>query len=290
MKRILVAALAVTAILATGGTVNAGPGNIRWTVHNMGKTTPWGGGSSRHWYSTDVDEVCIFCHTPHNAKPAVPLWNKVNPTQTFKMYTSSPTLSTEAKRDRQPGPESLLCLSCHDGRTAINVLHNSSVGFDSGDGSGDKRVPMYGFPTGTDPNNPNPQALALGSLPTFGTSYRVNLGKTGDTGAAVYDGSNLMDDHPISFSYTKAQTEKTSQLNGLATVNAKSGGKIRFFGSDNRLECSSCHDPHVDYGYDFDGLDTNTYANHTPQGDHALRPFLVMSNDNSAMCFACHNK
>ncbi|AJE02472.1 cytochrome c3 family protein [Geobacter pickeringii] len=280
MKKFLLAALAVTAVLATAGNGNANPGNISWTVHNMSKSAPWANASLRHWYSSEVDQVCVFCHTPHNAKPSVPLWNKVNPTQTFRMYTSSPTLSPTAKAVTAPGPESLLCLSCHDGRTAINVLHNSTVGVDSGDGSGDKRVKIAGFPL-TDPSNPNAQALAMGSLPTFGTPYRANLGKTDSD---TYAGYNLMDDHPISFSYTASYGQKGAQyLNDINTVKAQG---FRFYGPNrDRMECSTCHDPHADYGLDFDGNPTGS-----PTGNTKLRPFLVRDNVGSAMCFTCHNK
>ncbi|WP_298440148.1 cytochrome C [Geobacter sp.] len=279
MKRILVGALAAVAIMAAAGKGNAGPGNIRWTVHNLAKTAPWANASNRHFFSSEVDEVCIFCHTPHNAKPAVPLWNKANPTQAFRMYTSSSTLSAEAKRDRQPGPESLLCLSCHDGRTAINVLHNSDIGVDTGDGTGDKRIKFSGLAL-TDPSNPNNQARAM-NLSFFGTPYRANLGQT-DTDR--YAGFNLMDDHPISFSYTAAYGQKGSQyLNAIETVKAQG---FRFYGpSGDQMECSTCHDPHVDYGLDFDGNPTGS-----PTGNTKLRPFLVRDNEGSAMCFACHNK
>ena len=29
----------------------------------------------------DESRVCIFCHVPHNASPAAPLWNRHNPTR-----------------------------------------------------------------------------------------------------------------------------------------------------------------------------------------------------------------
>jgi len=65
-------------------------------------------------------EICVVCHTPHSADTAVleaPLWNHELTTQTFAMY-KSPTL--DAPQDAQPSGSSKLCLSCHDGATAID--------------------------------------------------------------------------------------------------------------------------------------------------------------------------
>ncbi|QSV47267.1 cytochrome C [Geobacter benzoatilyticus] len=282
MKRFLLITTAVAAFMAWGAIVNAGNQNIRWTVHNLSSAVPEGATIDRHWYSDDTDQVCIFCHTPHHAEPAQPLWNKVNPTQAFNMYTSSSTLSSVAKGATAPGPESLLCLSCHDGRTAINVIHNGDVGIDAQPADGGRKVLNFAGWGYYNAENPNNQALAM-EITVFGTPYRANLGKTGIDGDARFAGSNLMDDHPISFSYASAQSEK-----GVAALNAiesaRSAG-LRFFGPNrDRMECSTCHDPHVDSGLGYDGLPTGS------GGNNALRPFLVRDNTGSAMCLACHNK
>ena len=64
-------------------------------------------------------EVCIFCHTPHNAAPQTPLWNRENPRRYYRIYNSS---TTDARIDQPSGP-SKMCLSCHDGSMALgNVL------------------------------------------------------------------------------------------------------------------------------------------------------------------------
>jgi len=65
------------------------------------------------------NEICIFCHTPHNAAPQVPLWNRANPRTHYRIYESS---TTDARIDQPSGP-SKMCLSCHDGSMALgNVL------------------------------------------------------------------------------------------------------------------------------------------------------------------------
>jgi predicted CXXCH cytochrome family protein len=65
------------------------------------------------------DRVCIFCHTPHNAAPQTPLWNRENWRTHYRIYESS---TTDARIDQPSGP-SKMCLSCHDGSLALgNVL------------------------------------------------------------------------------------------------------------------------------------------------------------------------
>jgi predicted CXXCH cytochrome family protein len=58
--------------------------------------------------------TCDGCHTPHNAEtlPGVPLWNGLETTVTFTMYSSD---SFQGAMDGQPSGDSKLCLGCHDG-------------------------------------------------------------------------------------------------------------------------------------------------------------------------------
>jgi predicted CXXCH cytochrome family protein len=67
------------------------------------------------------NEICVVCHTPHDADVAAielagPLWNHEVTTATFTLY-SSPTLYATPV---QPMGPSKLCLSCHDGSVAID--------------------------------------------------------------------------------------------------------------------------------------------------------------------------
>ena len=69
--------------------------------------------------AVDEGEICVFCHTPHNASPQTPLWNRVNPRTHYRIYQSS---TTDARINQPSGP-SKMCLSCHDGSIALgNVL------------------------------------------------------------------------------------------------------------------------------------------------------------------------
>lgn len=64
-------------------------------------------------------ELCVFCHTPHDANTSVlaaPLWNHSLSSATYSTYTSTTLDATTG----QPGAISKLCLSCHDGSVAID--------------------------------------------------------------------------------------------------------------------------------------------------------------------------
>lgn len=65
-----------------------------------------------------TSEICVFCHTPHNAKSPqlAPLWNHASTTATYTLY-GSPTMD---RTPQQPGYSSKSCLSCHDGTVAID--------------------------------------------------------------------------------------------------------------------------------------------------------------------------
>jgi hypothetical protein len=80
---------------------------ITGSAHDF-TTKTWSGG-----------KICIACHAPHNSDTSVsdaPLWSHRNSTQTYTLY-SSPTMNATMG---QPGGNSKLCLSCHDGTVAVD--------------------------------------------------------------------------------------------------------------------------------------------------------------------------
>ncbi len=69
------------------------------------------------------EELCAYCHTPHAAAAAVaPLWNRtlINPSAN---YTGTGTFSQNGANN-YVGTDVALCLSCHDGATAMNAVVN----------------------------------------------------------------------------------------------------------------------------------------------------------------------
>ncbi len=83
------------------------------TKHNLSVTGP---GTIRSLTET---RICVFCHTPHNATPGTPLWNKEIQPQTYSLYTSSTLRSGPLP---QPYGPTKLCLSCHDGTIALGTV------------------------------------------------------------------------------------------------------------------------------------------------------------------------
>jgi predicted CXXCH cytochrome family protein len=75
-------------------------------------------------------EICIVCHTPHdadNAVAAAPLWNhEVTAVAVYQVYSSATLDSIPG----DPAGVSKLCLSCHDGTVALDNFGGSTGGGD----------------------------------------------------------------------------------------------------------------------------------------------------------------
>ncbi len=89
------------------------------TRHNLSVSGP---GTIK---SATITQVCVFCHTPHNALPDAQLWNHL-PTAvaTYTPYSSTTLTSVPG----QPTGKSRLCLACHDGTVALGALQNPPTG------------------------------------------------------------------------------------------------------------------------------------------------------------------
>lgn len=256
----------VMLLLAVTASFGAVTHNVTKTAHNLGATTA---GSFR---TTDTSEVCIFCHTPHNAVSGQRfLWNRINNPVTFALYTASSTLNFT--KGVSISDVSKMCMSCHDGVTAMNSMANPT--------------PPYNFPVG---------GQAIGDVwnDPFGTGeWGPNIGQgTGGSG-----GGNLTNDHPISFEYRTAidggdNTIRTPDggITGTTVGAATSGGALPLWSDASgkyRLECVTCHDPHIDYGYP---AGRNTPTADIDWSKANLRPFLRKSNSSSNLCYTCHLK
>ena len=102
-------------------------GSIANTRHNM----TFSGSLYQHTMDNgrnDYQEVCVYCHTPHGASTVldVPLWNRTTRATTYQTYNQLATgsFSVDPAASMQPGAQSLSCLSCHDGQTAIDSIIN----------------------------------------------------------------------------------------------------------------------------------------------------------------------
>ncbi len=117
-RRIQILALALTGVAALA--LPTASAAITGSPHDL---------SGQGW---GTDQICIFCHTPHNAQTTqtVPLWNHATTAATFTLYSSS-TLNAVPG---QPTGASKACLSCHDGTVAIDS-YGSRTGANTMSGS-----------------------------------------------------------------------------------------------------------------------------------------------------------
>lgn len=114
------AALATLATLASTGALPAQTAsNMVDTKHNLSVSGP---GPIQAQGET---RICIFCHTPHNAAPDSPLWNREIEPQIYTVY-ASPTLGAGVLP--QPSGPTKLCLTCHDGTVAMGAVLNPTGG------------------------------------------------------------------------------------------------------------------------------------------------------------------
>jgi len=155
-------------------------------VPNPAVATVSGSAHDLRAFTTDAAnaELCVFCHTPHNAvvnSNEPPLWNRVEEVgvtiTTFTLYTS-PTLNNVPG---QPAGVSLGCLSCHDGVTALDSLQNApTIGLTTPGNSLVEQIPATTAALGADLSNDHPVSMAyaggavadwndppLNSLPLF---------------------------------------------------------------------------------------------------------------------------
>jgi len=174
--------------------------------------------SDDNWNTTG--QICLVCHTPHNANVTVtnaPLWNHETTTASFSTYNSATMQATTG----QPDASSKLCLSCHDGTIAVD-----NFGTQSG-----------------------------------GTHFMVNN---------TLIGTDLSDDHPLSFTYNTSLASQDGGLHDPSTTNSGLAGTIEEdMLIDSKVQCASCHDVHNGSGVD---------------------KLLRKSNAGSGLCLTCHDK
>ena len=157
--------------------------------------------------STNITEICVFCHTPHqpDGVTEVPLWNHTMSTAgAYGTYddTVSPTMdATDVTEVFGSGTTSELCMSCHDGTVAVGNLY---------------KTPQDG-------------------TPDFGAGTGFILA-TND----AYVGDDLTNDHPVNFTFDATLFGNDPGLNDPAGV------AIQALLIGDMVQCSSCHDPHDD--------------------------------------------
>ena len=212
----------------------------------------------------DNNEVCVYCHTPHGAASGelapIPLWNKplskgvADPSTafndapaTYPMYGETIAGTSTAAI---PQNQSLACLACHDGVSAMNsVINAPGAGYGQADG-------LIGY------DNEKVMPNSIFTVGFVGTAFNPS------TGTLTYN-NGLANDHPVSIPYIAGKGSlKPIDTPLVNWVGAKKIADLLRGPNKDQVECASCHDPH------------------TMQNDMYRRT----SNNNSQLCFGCHDK
>ena len=202
MKRLLLLTGILLYILGSFISVHAGPKSVAdpKNKHNLSISGP---GPIKALNET---QVCIFCHTPHNANPEGPLWNKDTNAKTTYINYWSHTLNTYTSPKNAPNINgvSKMCLSCHDGTIAIGAVRS------------------------------RPQGIAVTSSSQGLLSAEGRL-----TSVPGLIGTDLSGSHPISFVFD----QRLAALNPSLIVPSDRDVRLD---RNGEMQCTSCHDPHDD--------------------------------------------
>ncbi len=165
--------------------------------------------------------------------------------------------------------ETQICIFCH-------APHNStpSAPLWNRRDPGSNYIPYSSSTAHANPGQPNGASLsclschdgtiALGDLVSRSSPVPLAGGVSTLPVGTSNLGTDLSDDHPVSFSYTSTLS---AQHAGELVDPALLVGKVRL-DTSGRMQCTACHDPH----------------------DNINGKFLVMANTESALCVTCHLK
>lgn len=214
--------LLLSAVILLTGAASAGALSVINSKHDLAVGSATSGPKS-----TTETQTCMFCHTVHRPAQRSQLWNRADSAVQFTFYSSNylnnylgqatPTM-TDLKASKTK-----LCLSCHDGVTALGALYNIA-----------------------------PNTLEM----------------TGTLGASTVIGTDLSNDHPVLYDVKPGAGPPTQPGTDSEIQLPPSGDAVKVYGTTNRVECTSCHEPH----------------------DNTFGKFLVKSNANAALCTSCHQK
>lgn len=270
--------------------------SIANTRHNLTQRQASGGpsGAIMDPYRNDYAEVCVYCHTPHgaNTNVALPLWNR---TVTATSYTTYAALGTSSLTQpvTQPGPNSLACLSCHDGQVGVDSVINmpGSGGYSAAQATSQNNTFLNAWNNASGPDAT--VHVGLNATPAAGCLACHSAG-AGVVGAGATDfaafviGSDLRNDHPVGVLYPTTGpgvdfNAAGATRTGMRWFDTNGNGRpdtreVRLYDSGEgfEVECATCHDPH--------GVPSGG------SGSLFNPSFLRLPNAASALCLTCHTK
>lgn len=172
----------------------------------------------------DYRDPCIYCHVPSSVQgkliapggSQILEWNRyLGNTSEMQVYDSD----SLHNKIQELGPETLLCLSCHDGSMAVDMVINK--------------------PEGWGMKNESPLHMRLDKGGGLDKCTQCHDGTTAHRMDVVVIGRNLMDDHPVGIVYP-GLFDNHDFFPPASDGRFRNG--VRLF--RNKVECASCHDVH----------------------------------------------
>jgi len=176
---------------------------------------------------SDYGYSCVYCHIPPEdagAQPSdfggIPDWNRFVPAiESYQLYPSgnSQTLDTNPGA---PNPISMLCLSCHDGTMAVDMVVFKPVTFD--------------------PAMDDAMHMRLNASDDIESCGKCHNGQVAHDIEVKVIGTDLRNDHPISMQYAGLDW-KDPDFRAPDTQEGFTNGVKLYQGN---VECMTCHNVH----------------------------------------------
>lgn len=181
---------------------------------------------------SDYGYSCVYCHIPPEEAGAIPSdfggidgWNRYVPAvENYQLYsaTGSHTLDT---KPGTPNPISMLCLSCHDGTMAVD---------------------MVVFPPATfDPTTDSAMHMRINAEDNIESCGKCHNGSVAHDISVKVIGTDLRNDHPISMQYAGlgfADPDFRPAPNPDASNNRVFSNGVKLY--NGYVECMTCHNVH----------------------------------------------
>ncbi len=173
---------------------------------------------------SDYGNPCVYCHIPPEqadtdsiAKGAIEGWNRYQPaTDSYQLYDS---WFLDSKTE-SPSPITLLCLSCHDGTMAVDMVVHRPKSFNiSEDSALHMRI------------NSEDNTISCG---------KCHNGRVAHSIAIKHIDTDLKNDHPVSMRFAGFLRSDEDFRRPHTPEGFSNGVKLY----EGRVECASCHNVH----------------------------------------------